>query len=96
MGYGTFMVSYRMTQSYCTISDAIRTHRPAVQRGMQINKPILGKFMKVFYRDILTLMLYLKVLLVVVLIYLFCFCFDLGFYLPWDFSRMLRLYPREC
>ena len=26
----------------------------------------------------------------------FVFVFDLGFYLPWDISRMQRLDPREC
>jgi len=45
---------------------------------------------------ICTLMLYLLVLLICLWFYFFCFCFDLGFYLPWDISRMQQLSPRKC
>jgi len=64
--------------------------------GMLLKSLILGKFTKVFYRDMFTLISCHEALLVFVLIYLFCFCFALGFYLPWDLSRMQRLYPRKC
>jgi len=45
--------------------------------------------------EILTLILYLGIS-ESLLFYFFCFCFGLGFYLPWDISRMQRLDPREC